>query len=226
VVAVGPLAARAARELLPELPLVYCMVPELADAGLQGAANTTGVAYFAPVRNQLAAFRAVNPSAKRIGLLVSAGAGERLAEEARKAGSGLGLEVVVAPVASPARVPQSVRDLLGATPPVDALWLLPDPILSDASARRFVLSTALEARKPVYGYSSGLVMEGALVSHAPELASIGQGAGELVGRILAGQKPERLPPVVPRSEVLINKKVADHLRLVLTPQVLQAARVF
>ena len=60
----------------------------------------------------------------------------------------------------------------------------------------------------------------------PDLASVGQSAGELAGRILAGQKPGRLPPVVPRADVVINQKVASALRLALSPQVVQAAKLF
>jgi putative tryptophan/tyrosine transport system substrate-binding protein len=226
VVAFGPLAAQAVRERLPDVPLVYCMVADPSEIGLQGASNTTGVAFFAPMRNQLVAFRAVNPAAKRIGIVVSTDAGRRYAEEAKRSGGALGLEVVVLAVTSMSQVPQAMREMVGGGHAVDAVWMLPDALIADSATRRFIFSTALEAHKPVYGFSAALVAEGALVSHAPDLASVGQGAGELVSRILAGQKPERLPPVVPRGEVVINRNVAAALRLVVPPQVLQAARLF
>jgi putative tryptophan/tyrosine transport system substrate-binding protein len=226
VVAFGPLAAQSVRAVAPEVPLVYCMVPDLAEAGLQGGANTTGVAFFTPMRNQLVAFRAVNPVAKRIGIIVSTDAGRRYAEEARRGASSLGLEVVVLSVGSLTDVPPTVRDMIGGRQPVDALWMVPDALLSDTLTRRFIFSTTLEAHKPVYGYSAAQVAEGALVSHVPDFASVGQSAGELAARILAGQKPERLPPVVPRAEVVINQKVASALRLSLSPQVVQAAKLF
>ncbi len=226
VVAFGPLAAQVMREMLTGVPLVYCMVNDPAEIGLQGASNTTGVVLFAPVRNQLAAFRAVNPTARRVGIVVSSPAARRYADEAVRAGSGLGLEIVVVGITSVTQVPQTMREMLTGRQAVDAVWMLPDPILTDNATRRFMLTAALGARKPVYASSAALVAEGALVSHAPDLASIGQSAGELVSRILAGQKAERLPPVVPRSEVFINKRIADNLRLALTPQVLQAAKLF
>src|SRR5437762_8654398 len=153
-VAFGSLAAQSVHAVLPEVPLVYCMVPDLEEAGLEGAANTTGVAFFAPVRNQLVAFRAVNPAAKRIGIVVSTDAGRRYAEEARRGASSLGLEVVVLSVTSLAQVPPTVRDMIGRSQPVDAVWMVPDALLSDALTRRFIFSTALEAHKPVYGYSA------------------------------------------------------------------------
>jgi ABC-type uncharacterized transport system substrate-binding protein len=70
-------------------------------------------------------------------------------------------------------------------------------------------------------------MEGALVSNSPELASIGHCVGVLVNRIARGEKPGRLAVVVPRSEVVINKKIADQLGLTIPDQALRAAqRVF
>src|SRR6266536_306726 len=150
VVAFGPLAAQSVREALPDVPLVYCMINDPAELGLQGASNTTGVAFVAPVRNQLVAFRAVNPAARRIGIVVSTDTARRYADEARRTAAGLGLEIVILPISSMAQVPQAVREMLGGRPPVDAIWMLPDPVLADGSTRRFILSAALDAHKPVY----------------------------------------------------------------------------
>ena len=61
VLGMGPLAAQAAHEGLPDLPLLYCMVQDPARSGLAGAPNTFGVSFTIPIKNQLAAFRMVNP---------------------------------------------------------------------------------------------------------------------------------------------------------------------
>jgi putative ABC transport system substrate-binding protein len=90
-----------------------------------------------------------------------------------------------------------------------------------------VMQAALEAGRPVYSSSASMVREGALVSNSPELSSIGQSVGELVNRIARGEKPGRLAVVVPRTEVVINKKMADQLRLTIPEEALKAAqRVF
>ena len=68
LVAMGPLAAQAARETVPELPLVFCMVPDPARLSLAGP-GIAGVAFTVPVKNQLAAFRLVNPRGVRVGVL-------------------------------------------------------------------------------------------------------------------------------------------------------------
>jgi ABC-type uncharacterized transport system substrate-binding protein len=108
---------------------------------------------------------------------------------------------------------------------VDAIWFPPDPLLMGAESRRFLLSETLKAGKPVYSSMASLVPEGALASDAPDFASIGEQVGELVNRIAAGDK--RFDMLVPRAELLINKKIADKLKVEVPADALKAAsRVF
>ena len=51
------------RATLPDAPLVFAMVQEPAKLGLAPAPSVTGVAFAIPIKNQLAAFRMVNPRA-------------------------------------------------------------------------------------------------------------------------------------------------------------------
>ena len=148
----------------------------------------------------------------------------RQAEEAQKAAGALKLEIVARRVADATGVPQAVRDLLKGAEPVDALWVLPDPVILEPATRRFVLAEALIAGKPVYSFSASLIAEGALVSHSADMASIGQGVGELIGRLTTGQRPERQPLLVPRGEVVINKRMADQLKVVVPPEALRIAQ--
>ncbi len=224
VVAMGPLAAQLAREMMPEVALVYCMVQDPVAAGLVGMPNAAGVALSLPARNQLVAFRTVNPQARRIGVIFGSDTVARQVDEAQKVAGALKLEVVPRRVADATGVPQAVRDLLKGGEPVDALWILPDPLVLEPATRRFVLAEALMAGKPIYSFSASLIGEGALVSHSPDMASIGQGVAELIGRVLTGQKPERQPLLVPRGEVVINKKMADQLKVVVPAEALRIAQ--
>jgi ABC-type uncharacterized transport system substrate-binding protein len=224
VVAMGPLAAQLSRELLPEVALVYCMVQDPVAAGLVGLPNAAGVALSLPARNQLVAFRTVNPQARRIGVIFGSETVARQVDEAQKAAGALKLEVVARRVADAAGVPPAVRDLLRGAEPVDALWILPDPLILEPATRRFVLAEALMAGKPIYSFSASLIGEGALVSHSADMASIGQGVAELIGRVLTGQKPERQPLLVPRGEVVINKKMADQLKVLVPAEALRIAQ--
>ena len=225
LVAMGPLAAQAARETAPELPLVFSMVQDPVGAGLAGAPNTAGVAFAIPVKNQLAAFRMVNPRGRRIGVIYNAENVGKLVQEAQKAAPIVRLVVVDRAVAAERDIPAALRSLLQGDDAVDALWIPPDPLLMGSESRRFILSETLKAARPVYSSMASLVAEGALVSNAPDFASIGEQVGELVNRIAAGEK--RTEMLVPRAELLINKKIADKLKVEIPADALKAAsRVF
>jgi putative ABC transport system substrate-binding protein len=226
VVGMGPLAAQAVREGASELPLIFCMVQDPGSLGLLNAPNTSGVAFTIPVKNQLAAFRMVNPRGVRIGVIYSAEQGGRLVQEAVKAAPVVRLLLVERPVQSDREIPEALRTLLKGSDAVDALWIPPDPVLLNDETRRFLLSETLKAGRPVYTFSPALVGEGALVSNGPDMASVGAHLAELVGRAAAGEKGKG-ELMIPRAELVINKKIAEKLKIDVPPDALKAAsRVF
>jgi putative ABC transport system substrate-binding protein len=219
LVALGPLAAGLCRELAPEVPLAYGLVPRTAEASLRDQPNVVGVAYDVPVKNQLAAFRMVHPGGVIIGVVHSDAVAEQVADAESAAGLlRLGLEA--REVDSERGVPNALRALLK---DVDAIWLPADPILVGTSVRKFVLAEALKSSKPVYAFSAALVQEGALVSNGGSMESVGQQLAELVGRLAAGEPASDIGIRVPSAELVINQKVAKRLRIEIPPDALQAA---
>ncbi len=226
VVAMGELAAQAVREGSPETTLVYCMVPDPGRVGLLNNINASGVAFTTPIKNQLAAFRMVNPRGVRIGVLFG-DESARVVQEAQKSAAVVRLAVVARPITSEKEVPQALRALLTGPEAVDALWLPLDRLLLGDETRRFLLAETLKAGKPVYSFSAALVNEGALVSNGADVASIGEQAAELVGRLLSGDKTARGSQLVPRAELVVNKKIAEKLHLEIPVDAIKAAsRVF
>ena len=221
VVALGPLAAQLVRTALPDAPLVFAMVQEPARLGLIPGPNVTGVAFTIPVKNQLAAFRMVNPKGVRIGVIYKDDNSGRLVEEAEKAASLLRVVVVPKAVASERQIPPALRSLLSGDA-VDALWIPPDAILLGEETRRFLLAEMLKSGRPIYSSASGLVAEGALVSNGPDLVSIGEEVGELVNR-LAGGDHGRIEMAVPRAELVVNRKIAARLKIDVPAEVLKSA---
>lgn len=226
LVGMGALAAQAVREGAPETLLVYCMVQDPGRIGLLNNINVAGVAFTTPVKNQLAAFRMVNPRAVRIGVLYGE-EGSKLVQEAQKAAPVVRLAIAARAIASERDVPQALRLLLAGAEAADALWLLPDPLLLGEETRRYLLAETLKAGKPIYSFSAALVMEGALVSNGPDIVSIGEQVAELVTRLVAGDKTARGTQLFPRAELVVNKKIAEKLRLEIPADALKAAsRVF
>lgn len=221
LVAVGNLAAQAARAILPDAPLVFCMVQEPSKIGLAAAPGVTGVAFSLPVKNQLAAFRMVNPRANRVGVVFNPANSGGQIEEATKAADLLRVSLVARPVSAIGEIPEAVRTLL-AGDTVDALWLPADPMLLTDATRRYILTESLKAGKPVYAFSASLVAEGALVSNGPDLASTGAQVGELVNRLAAGER-SRIDVQVPRAELVINNRIAGKLKIAVPAEALKAA---
>ncbi len=228
LVAFGPLAAQAARETASDQMLVFCMVPDPAKAGLLNNLNASGVAFSTPIKNQLAAFRLVYPRGVRIGVVHGPEeAVTRLVQEAQKAAGVVRLVVIPRLAATERDVPTALRALLKGEEAVDALWLPPDLMLLGDATRRFLFEETLKAGKPVLGFSPALVSEGALVSDGADIASIGEQAADLVTRLLAGDRTARGALLIPKAELVINKKIAEKLKIEIPADALKAAsRVF
>ena len=222
IVAMGPLAAQLVRSTLPEAPLVFAMVQEPVKLGLAAGPMVTGVTFAIPVKNQLAAFRMVNPKGVRIGVIYKEENSGRYVEEAIKAASLLRVVMVTRAITSARDIPVALRSLLAGDEAIDALWIPPDPVLLGDDTRRFLLGEMFKAGRAVYGSSSALVAEGALVSNGPDLVSIGEEVGELVNRLAAGDRA-RIELLVPRAELVINKKIAGRLKIDVSAEVLKAA---
>jgi len=222
VVALGPLAAQLVRTALPDTPMVFAMVQDPAKLGLAPAPGVTGVAFAIPVKNQLAAFRLVNPRGVRIGVIYKEENSGRNVEEAVKAAGLLRVALTPKAVASEREIPATLRALLAGEQAVDALWIPTDPVLLGDETRRFLIAEMFKAGKAVYGSTAGLVAEGALVSNGPDIASIGEQAAELVNRLAAGDRA-RIELLVPRAELVINRKIAGRLKIDIPAEVLKAA---
>jgi ABC-type uncharacterized transport system substrate-binding protein len=75
----------------------------------------------------------------------------------------------------------------------------------------------------VYSSLAALVSEGALVASGPDLVSIGELAGELLNRLTGAERGARIEMAVPRGELIINKKIAEKMKIEVPPDALRAA---
>ncbi len=189
------------------------MVQDPGRIGLLNNVNVAGVAFSTPIKNQLAAFRMVNPRGVRIGVIYSE---ENAAGSCRRRRRPRPWSASPSwPGPSPRRrtCPRPCARCSRAPEAVDALWMPPDPLLLGDETRRFLLAETLKAGKPVYSFSPALVTEGALVSNGADIVSIGEqvgGAREPPGR--GGQGGAGIALLIPRAELVINKKIAEKLK--------------
>lgn len=209
VVAVGAEAVRVARAALPDKPLVFCQVPDAADA-LQTGGPIWGVQSLPPLTLQLKSWQTVDPSLRTIALIVGA-SGAALADEARRAASTLAADLLVETSASDRETLYLFRRL---APAVDGLWLLPDNEALSPQVLRELLSYASTRGIGVLTFNEALLNRGALLTATAVPADVAATVQHVVERVVAG-RTAGLPTMTPLSaaELAINRAVAKTLGL-------------
>ena len=222
VVAVGLKAALFARDRLPRLPLVFCVVPNFERFEL-AAAWVTGVSSDVPPVTEIGALCAVAPDVKRVGLFYGRATGAELARRARAAADEAGITLIGIPIASLPELPKMAR---GVVAQVDALWMPADPTVATPEAFRFLLDLSLENRKPLLVFSESLVRAGALLAVSPDYGWMGTRAAEAVRRIQSGDRAGDIA-IAPlkRTHIILNQATARALGRDVPPAALHTAEV-
>jgi putative ABC transport system substrate-binding protein len=231
VVAPGSVAAAlAAKAATRTIPVVFEMGADPVEMGLvdnlsRPGGNITGVtslnAQIGPKRLQL--LREIVPNATTFALLVNpnnprnAEATTRMMQATAKT-QGLQLHVVHAGAPGElAAVFESLSSLRvgGLVIANDTFFVHRSKELADLSVRK---------RIPAVSQPPGFVTAGGLLSYAGNTAQSHRVAGIYAGRILQGEKPERLPvQQVNEMELFVNMKTAKALGLTVPPSILLRA---
>jgi len=180
VLAIGPAAAVAARKQLGDVPMLFTMVPYFEKYEIEGQ-NTTGIALTSDLSMELSALRAIQPRARRIGIVNDPRFSKAMLENASSAASARGLKLVSLELDSPTKLE---KVLSGARGQVDALLIISDKTVGNATVVERLLSWSLEEKLPAIGLAPAQVKQGALFALSPAPLSIGQQAGRLANRVL------------------------------------------
>lgn len=180
VLAIGPAAAVAARRELTDVPVLFTMVPYFEKYEIEGQ-NTTGIALTSDLSMELSALRAVQPKAKRVGVVNDPRFSKAMLENAASAASARGLKLVPLDLDSPTKLE---KVLSGARGQVDALLIISDKTVGNAAVVERLIAWSLEEKVPAVGLAPAQVKQGALFALAPAPLAIGQQAGRLANRVL------------------------------------------
>lgn len=217
VVALGAKAAYAVREGLPDTPMVYAMVNDPSRYGLEGML-VTGVSEAVPPDALMAQVHLFAPDVERIGMVLHSENSDAGVAEAIAAAERAGFELKVL------RVTRE-RDVKGAFTrlhdTVDAVWLVPDPVVVTPENFRFVREESRRIGLPVIANSEVLVQAGALMCVAPDYSVVGEQAAQLALEILSGTLPGDLPEAQPTAvRVVLNRETMDAIDLDIDPMLL------
>jgi putative tryptophan/tyrosine transport system substrate-binding protein len=222
-------AAKAAREVTGQIPIVFAGVGDLLGEGLiqsfaRPGGNMTGVTELelelAPKR--LEVFKDLVPGLQRVMFVYNASDGYALKEAAAYRGAARHLGLVV--VEKPVQTQEEAQAALAQVRKVDVDGLLA-PHHGSLNIPGFVLeATARNAIPTIFSGAAFWVERGALAGYGPDYYESGRQAARLVDKILKGANPAEIPAEVnTKIQFTINLKVAQALGLTIAPEMLYRA---
>lgn len=213
VVAFGNKAAL--RSYPANVPLVYALAPGtiVADPGAVKIAMEPDHAVLVDVLKRL------QPGLKNLGLLWVSPRFKAYAKELQDAARPRGVALETAALESSADLPDELRRLDGR---VDALWLVPDPLLVNATSLSVLVEFSRHNKVPLFVSTEGLLKEGATASIGPTFREIGRLAGVAARRAAGGEKQaNKHYPIAVR--VVISRTSAKEAGLELSEESLRSA---
>jgi len=168
--------------------------------------NVTGLSDMSPVADHVALIKEITPNAKSIGFIYNTAEANSvstlaaLKAEAEKAG----LTIVESVATKSAEVQGAARALVGRA---DVIYVPTDNTI--VSAFEAAVGVAEEAKIPLYAGDTDSVNRGALAALGFNYFDVGKQTGEIVVRVLKGEKPGDIPVrVAAGTDLVINKKAA------------------
>ena len=217
---VGSQATQVALKEIGDTPVIACMVVN--SEMLQNAPNATGVITDFSIETQLQWLQRFLPGRKTVGVLYNPKENGSKVEEAQRIAQMLGLKLVARPVDTPQSLPDAIDSFANAT---DVLWGLTDQTVLSPQTAEPILLFSFRNRIPFTGLSSSWTKAGALYALDRDYIDLGIQCGEIAVKVLQGTRAGSIPPASPRKITYsINLKTAQHMKVDLTPSLLEGAR--
>lgn len=217
VVAIGLRAARSATAM-SAVPVVFSQVFNYQDHALLSD-KSRGIAAFAPMDAQLAAWKEAEPELASIGLIVGPGHDELL-QEAELAAERHNVTLITSIATSDQAALYDFKRMIRN---IDGFWLLPDNRILSARVLTEIVDRAESRGVSVLVPSPGMLAMGASISVSTVASDIAARIHDVAKAIAAGEI-DRVKPLTPLTEVHVeigsprdrSAKVADNGAKVVT----------
>lgn len=196
VIAIGLRAAQSS-VAMAAVPVVFSQVFNYQDHELLND-NTRGVAAVAPVEAQIAAWKEIDPTISRVGVIVGEGHEELLAR-AQLAAERFDIDLHIQVSRSDQETLYLFKRMIRR---IDGYWLIPDNRILSARILQQMLEEANRQRVMVAVPNESLLEMGAAVSFSTVASDIATTILRMVRQIQAGEL-DRLPPLSPLSEIRV-----------------------
>ena len=227
----GTVSANMAKNATQTIPIVFVVGNDPVSEGLvsslnRPASNATGVTLISTelLKKRMVLLRTLMPDARKIGVLVNpqtpSAQSERL--DAQKVIEEAGRELIILEASNESDLDKAFESAVKAR--AEALLVTADGFYT--SRRAQIVELAARHKLPT-AYPWRLYPDvGGLMSYGPNVADAYRQAGDYVGRILEGTKPEDLPVQLPTTfDLVLNLKTAKALGIEVPSPLLSLATV-
>jgi ABC-type uncharacterized transport system substrate-binding protein len=223
VVAIGTTATLLALKALPGTPVIFCMVPNIADQrfteGETGLDRIAGITTDIDPAVQVRWIKRLSPSVKTLGVLHGERT-KRTADAIAQAARSQDINVL--------RVPAKIEQFPAAIAELDAkgcdgvLMVADSDVYNTASVQRLLL-WGVRNRKPIWAFSPNLVKAGAFAAVYSEPESLARQVTAMTKKLLAGENPKSLHTQYPEHILsAVNERTAELIGIPLGKDTLDA----
>lgn len=196
VVAIGLRAARSS-VAMSQVPVIFSQVFNYSDHGLV-TGNSRGVSALPPLDAHLAAWKKLDPTLARVGIIIGPGH-ESLRAEAEIAAQDRGVQLQIQEAGSDQETLYHFKRMIHE---IDGFWLFPDNRILSPRVLTEILQQANRRQVPVAVSNEALLQLGAAISVSSVAADIAATILQVLERIQAGEI-NALPPLTELSEVRV-----------------------
>lgn len=226
IVAIATPSAQASVSASKEIPVVFSVVTDPLGAKLvanleQPGGNVTGLSDMLPVAQHLALLQEIIPGLKKLGVPYNPGEPNAVStvEALKKVAAEQGIEIIEAPAPKSSDVALATQKLVGKA---DAVYCPTDNTI--ISALEAVVKVGIDAQLPVFAADTDSVERGAVAALGFNYYDLGVQTGDIVVRVLKGEKAGDIPVQIAKgTNLFVNKKMAVRMGVTLPESVLSRA---
>lgn len=226
IVPISTPSAQAVVSATRDIPVVFTAVTDPLGAQLvtdmdKPGGNVTGLSDMSPVAAHVDLIKEIMPDVKTVGYLYNSGEANSVSLLAvlKEAADAAGITIVESAATKTAEVQGAARALVGR---VDAIYVPTDNTI--ISALEAAITVTEEAKLPLFTADTDSVNRGSVAALGFNYYDVGKQTGEIVVRILKGEKPGDIAvKVAEGTDLVVNKTQAAKIGLVLPESVLSRA---
>jgi putative ABC transport system substrate-binding protein len=226
IVAIATPSAQAAVSSTKTIPVVFSAVTDPLAAKLiptleKPGGNVTGLSDMANLKEHLALIKEFVPNLKVVGIPYNPGEANSVSmlASAKEEAAKMGIKIVESAAPKSSDVMVAAKQLVGK---VDAIYCPIDNTI--ISAVESVVKVGIDAQVPVFAGDTSTVSRGAIAAVGYDYFDLGRQTGDIVVRILKGEKPGNIDVKMAKGTNLhVNTKMAQRMGIEIPKTVLERA---